>query len=82
MMFLVCTCWCAFHKVCFFSEPTKLWGCNEESVPSTGILCNAHKSSSDFYDTDDVLKSMIHSYSTEWDLFFVDCKVSIHELLM
>jgi len=38
--------------------------------------------SSDFRDAVDVLKSMIHSNGTEWDLVFVDYKVSISELLM
>ena len=66
----------------FFSKPVKLWSCKEESLPSTGILCNAHESSSNFHYAVDVLKSMIHSNSTEWDLVLVDYKVSINELLM
>ena len=68
--------------MCFFRKPTKLWSCKEESLPSTGILCNAHESSSDFHDAVDMLKSMIHPNGTEWDLVFVDYKVSNNELLM
>jgi len=46
----------------------------EESIPSTGILCNAHKSSGDFIHAVDVLKSMIHVDGTEWDpIFVVNC---------
>jgi len=56
--------------------------CKEESLTSTGIPCNAHKSSSDFHDAVDVLKSMICPNGTEWDLVLVDGKVSIHELLV
>jgi len=39
----------------------------EESILSTGILCNHHKFSGDFHDAVDVLKSMIHADGTEWD---------------
>ena len=68
--------------MCFFSEPTQLWSCKEESLPSTGILSNAYKSSSDFRDAADVLNSMIRPNGTEWDLVFVHYRVSIHELFM
>jgi len=44
--------------MCFFSKPTELWSCKEESLPSIGILCNAHESSSDFHDAVDVLKQI------------------------
>ena len=44
--------------MCFFSKPTELWSCKEGSLPSTGILCNAHESSSDFHDAVDVLKQI------------------------
>ena len=67
--------------MCSFSKPTKLWSCKEESLPSTDILCNAHEFSNDFNDAVDVLKSTIHPSGTEWDLVFVDYKVSISELL-
>ena len=51
--------------------------CKEELLRSTGILCNAHKSSSDFHDAVDDPPN-----GTEWDLVLVDGKVSIHELLV
>jgi len=35
--------------MCFFSKPTQLRSYQEESLPSTGILCNADESSSDFH---------------------------------
>jgi len=35
--------------MCFFSKPTQLRSCQEKSLRSTGILCNADESCSDFH---------------------------------